>query len=187
MLTMASLEFGTVTLFTVIPEVLDPNCAVIPGTKVSPVSVTSSVSPCVPVLGLRASDAGPTLNALVSMNEDCPLVTITLSDCVGAFNAMETFAMASLAVTTVKEFTAIPEVLDPNCTVMPGTKVSPVSVTSSVSPCVPTEGLKVNDAGLTVNAWASVNEDCPLVTVTLTDFWGAFKAIVTLAIASVVL
>src|SRR5580698_8822014 len=81
MVMLATASPGSVTLkeFTVIPEVVDPNCTVVtPATKPDPVKLTFRVSPCVPLVGLKRPPWTTSVAVEVLPAPVCVEVTVTL-------------------------------------------------------------------------------------------------------------
>src|ERR1700682_2335916 len=172
----------TVVLLTVMPVPLRPIVA--PDAKFVPVSVTPTVCPCVPELGLTELSVGaPKFTVNVCVPLVLPeLVTVTFWGPVGAFEAMVNVAVIDVPLTTVVLLTVMPVPLRP--IVAPDAKFVPVSVTPTVCPCVPELGLTELSVGAPK---FTVNVCVPLVLpelVTVT-FWGpveAFEAMVNVAV-----
>src|ERR1700687_6208279 len=179
----------TVVLLTVMPVPLRPIVA--PDAKFVPVSVTGTVCPCVPELGLTELSVGaPAPEFTVNVCEPLvlpELVTVTFCAPVGAFEAMVNVAVIDVPLATVVLLTAMPVPLKP--IVAPDAKFVPVSVTPTVCPCVPELGLTELSVGAPALEF-TVNVCEPLVLpelVTVT-FWapvGAFKAMVNVAVIDV--
>src|ERR1700674_4888967 len=179
----------TVVLLTAMPVPLKPIVA--PDAKFVPVSVTPTVCPCVPELGLTELSVGaPAPEFTVNVCEPLvlpELVTVTFCAPVGAFEAMVNVAVIDVPLTTVVLLTAMPVPLKP--IVAPDAKFVPVSVTPTVCPCVPELGLTELSVGAPALEF-TVNVCEPLVLpelVTVT-FWapvGAFKAMVNVAVIDV--
>src|ERR1700682_5452493 len=175
----------TVVLLTVMPVPLRPIVA--PDAKFVPVSVTPTVCPCVPELGLTELSVGaPKFTVNVCVPLVLPeLVTVTFWGPVGAFEAMVNVAVIDVPLTTVVLLTVMPVPLRP--IVAPDAKFVPVSVTPTVCPCVPELGLTELSVGapkFTVNVCVPLVLP-ELVTVTFWGPVGAFEAMVNVAVIDV--
>jgi hypothetical protein len=139
----------TVVLLTVIPPVgLTPT--VDPAVKSVPVSVTFTLCPCAPELGLtEVSVAAPefTVNACEPVVLP-PLVTVTFWAPVGAVAAMVNVAVMDVLPATVTLLTVMPVPL--RLTVDPDAKFVPVSVTATAAPWMPLLGAIALSVGLGV-------------------------------------
>src|ERR1700682_4759569 len=179
----------TVVLLTVMPVPLRPIVA--PDAKFVPVSVTPTVCPCVPELGLTELSVGaPAPEFTVNVCEPLvlpELVTVTFWGPVGAFEAMVNVAVIDVPLTTVVLLTVMPVPLRP--IVAPDTKFVPVSVTATAAPWMPLFGaieVSVGAPAFTVNVCVPL---VPVELVTVT-FWapvGAFEAMVNAAVMDVLL
>src|ERR1700682_6740041 len=130
----------TVVLLTVMPVPLRPIVA--PDAKFVPVSVTPTVCPCVPELGLTELSVGaPAPEFTVNVCEPLvlpELVTVTFWPPVGAFEAMVNVAVIDVLLTTVVLLTVMSVPLRP--IVAPDAKFVPVSVTATAAPWMPLLG-----------------------------------------------
>jgi len=138
----------TVRLLTVTPVPL--TATVDPAAKSVPVSVTFTVCPCVPELGLtEVSVAAPefTVNACEPLIW-LLLVTVTFWAPVGAFAAMVNVAVIDVLLTTVVLLTVTPVPL--RLIVDPVAKFVPVRVTGTDVPWMPLLGVIEVSVGLAV-------------------------------------
>src|ERR1700674_5376064 len=128
----------TVVLLTVMPVPL--RTIVAPDAKFVPVSVTPTVCPCVPELGLTELSVGaPKFTVNVCVPLVLPeLVTVTFWGPVEAFEAMVNVAVIDVPLTTVVLLTVMPVPLRP--IVAPDAKFVPVSVTATAAPWMPLFG-----------------------------------------------
>src|ERR1700682_1511125 len=174
----------TVVLLTVMPVPLRPIVA--PEGKFVPGSVTPTVCPCVPELGLTELSVGaPAPEFTVNVCEPLvlpELVTETFWAPVGAFEAMVNVAVIDVLLTTAVLLTVMPVPLRP--IVAPDAKFVPVSVTGTAAPWMPLLGaieVSVGAPAFTVNVCVPL---VPFELVTET-FWapvGAFEAMVNVAV-----
>jgi hypothetical protein len=138
----------TVVLLTVTPVPL--TATVDPAVKSVPVSVTFTLCPCAPELGLtEVSVAAPefTVNACEPVVLP-PLVTVTFWAPVGAVAAMVNVAVIDVLLATVTLLTVMPVPL--RLIVDPVAKFVPVSVTATAAPWMPLLGAIALSVGLGV-------------------------------------
>jgi hypothetical protein len=121
-----------------------------PAEKFVPVSVTFTVCPCVPELGLTEVSVGApefTVNACEPLVWP-ELVTVTFWAPVGALAAMVNVAVIDVLLATVRLLTVMPVPL--RLIVDPDTKFVPVSVTATAAPWMPLLGAIEVSVGLGV-------------------------------------
>jgi hypothetical protein len=154
-------------------------------TKLLPVSVTETLLPGTPLLGLiEASVGAPTVTVNVT-GALLPLVvvTITLAGPVVALAAMVNVAVICVGPVTLTPLTATPGLLTE--TVAPERKLAPVRVTvDTVAPWGPLVGLielTLGAGGLTVNVTGGL-VPLAVVTLTLAGPSAAIEAMVNVAV-----
>jgi hypothetical protein len=166
----------TLTLPTVTPG---PALTMAPEVKLAPVSVTGTLAPCVPLLGLMLVNVGsPTVIVkTTALLVPLEVVTLTLAGPVAALAAM-----VKVAVIWVRLFTLTPPTVTPGpaLTMAPEVKLAPVNVTGTLAPCVPLLGLMLVNVGSPTLIVKATGLLVPLevVTVTLAGPVGALAAMV---------
>jgi hypothetical protein len=176
----------TTALLTVTP--LPLTFTVEPAPKFVPVSVTGTLVPCTPLLGLTEVSVGApafTVNVTPLLFSP-PDVTVTVSAPVAALAAIWNVAVICVALTTTTLLTVTP--LPLTFTVEPAPKFVPVSVTGTLVPCTPLVGLiEVSVGALPMVKVVGVVVPPSVVTVT---FWcpgAAVAAMLNVAVTCVAL
>jgi len=125
----------------VIPGPLIASC-VWPGTKLAPRMVTRTLEPVVAVFGNISVTIGGGDNTLNFCVPDDPtsVITMTSRASLEADESMTNFAVSDVESMTFKEFTDTPDPLT-RMPVLPGTKLLPCNVTSTVFPTIPKFGV----------------------------------------------